>query len=191
MTTARKVYVGGLIVTAIALGWLLFFALPARYNKAPSEPAQTAPTARGPEGRRIIKARLFYVAEDGVKLRSIERDVTYGEGTAEQARAIVLAQLGPATPPLLSAIPTGTLLRALFVTRQGEAFVDLSPEFRTEHPGGSLNELLTVYTIVNALTTNLPVIRSVQILVDGREIDSLAGHVDLRRPLPQSMVWVE
>jgi len=35
------------------------------------------------------------------------------------------------------------------------------------HTGGTLNELLTVYTIVNALTVNLPAVRSVQILVDG------------------------
>jgi spore germination protein GerM len=131
------------------------------------------------------------VAEDGLKLRSIEREVTYGEGTAEQARAIIAAQLGPAAPPLLSAVPTGTLLRDVFITRQGDVFVDLSSEFRTGHPGGSLNELLTVYTIVNALTTNLPVIRAVQLLVDGKEIDTLAGHVDLRRPLPQNLTWVE
>jgi hypothetical protein len=190
MTAGRVVFAGGLMLTATVLGWLLFFALPARYSPRPAPTAQPAPTARGPEGRRI-KARLFYVAEDGVKLRSIEREVTYGGGTVEQARAIIIAQLGPAAPPLLSAVPTGTLLRAVFVTRQGEAFVDLSPEFRTEHPGGSLNELLTVYTIVNALTTNLPLIKSVQLLVDGKEVDTLAGHVDLRRPLPQNMAWVE
>ena len=30
---------------------------------------------------------------------------------------------------------------------------------------------------------NLPAIKSVQILVDGQEVETLAGHVDLRRPL--------
>jgi hypothetical protein len=29
----------------------------------------------------------------------------------------------------------------------------------------------------------LPSIQRVQILIDGREADTLAGHVDLRRPL--------
>ena len=51
------------------------------------------------------------------------------------------------------------------------------------HPGGSLNELLTVYALVNAVTANLPAVKRVQILVDGKEVDTLAGHVDLRRPL--------
>ena len=42
---------------------------------------------------------------------------------------------------------------------------------------------LTVYTIVNVITVNLPDVQHVQLLVDGREVDTLAGHVDLRRPL--------
>jgi hypothetical protein len=29
----------------------------------------------------------------------------------------------------------------------------------------------------------MPSVRQVQILIDGREVDTLAGHVDLRRPL--------
>jgi hypothetical protein len=31
----------------------------------------------------------------------------------------------------------------------------------------------------------------VQILIDGREVDTLAGHVDLRRPLRKNMAWVQ
>ena len=30
----------------------------------------------------------------------------------------------------------------------------------------------------------------VQILIDGKEVDTLAGHVDLRRPLAKSLEWV-
>jgi hypothetical protein len=54
---------------------------------------------------------------------------------------------------------------------------------RSKHRGGSTQELLTVYSLVNTLTVNLPTIAAVQILIDGREADTLAGHVDLRRPL--------
>ena len=64
-----------------------------------------------------------------------------------------------------------------------DAVVDLCGEVSTKHPGGSFTELLTVYTIVNAVTANLPTIQRVQILIDGKEAETLAGHVDLRRPL--------
>ena len=56
-------------------------------------------------------------------------------------------------------------------------------EISPAHPGGSMTELLTVHAIVNAVTANLPAVQRVQILVDGREVDTLAGHVDVRRPL--------
>jgi hypothetical protein len=78
------------------------------------------------------------------------------------------------------------MLRAFYVTDRGDAFVDLSPEVVRGHPGGSLNELLTVYAVVNAVTANLPAARRVQILVDGKEADTIAGHVDLRRPLTRN-----
>ena len=77
------------------------------------------------------------------------------------------------------------------MTEQGDAFVDLSADVRTRHTGGALDELFTVYSIVNALTTNLPAVKRVQILIDGKEVDTLAGHVDLRHPLQKSQKWVK
>ena len=38
---------------------------------------------------------------------------------------------------------------------------------------------------------NLPAVTAVQMLVDGKEVDTLAGHVDLRRPLAKNLAWVE
>jgi hypothetical protein len=37
---------------------------------------------------------------------------------------------------------------------------------------------------------NLPAIARVQILIDGKESDTLAGHVDLRHPLHKNLTWV-
>jgi spore germination protein GerM len=91
----------------------------------------------------------------------------------------------------VSAIPPGTTLRAVFITKSGDAYVDLSREVRTSHPGGTVNELLTVYTIVNALTANLPAVTAVQLLIDGKEVDTLSGHIDLRRPLAKNLAWVQ
>ena len=73
----------------------------------------------------------------------------------------------------------------------GRAYVDLSHEVMAAHTGGASNELLTVYTIVDALTSNLPAISMVQILVDGKQVETLAGHVDLRRPIARNLTWVQ
>lgn len=193
---SRRALAGGVIgVTAIALFLLLFAGLPRWYGRRQHTPGVTAaaaaaPAAPAPPGRKI-KAHLYYVAEDGMRLTSVERDIPYGEGPLDQAREIVAAQVAPVVDPLVSAVPAGTTVRAVFVSEKGEAFVDLSKEVVTAHPGGTLNELLTVYTIVNAVTENLPAITSVQLLVDGKEVETLAGHLDLRRPLKKNVAFVQ
>ena len=191
MTWRRAVQTAGLAIVATALGWLLFVGVPRWYGpRAPGAVAAAPSQPPAPPGRKI-KAHLFYVTDDGTQLTSVERDVTYGEGSMEQAKAIINAQIAPATEPLVSPVPAGTTLRALFVTPKGEAYVDLSRELAEAHPGGSLNELLTVYALVDALTVNLPAISAVQVLIDGREVETLAGHVDLRRPLAKNLRWVQ
>jgi spore germination protein GerM len=146
--------------------------------------------AAGPEGVARITATLFYASEDGQALVPVRREVALAEGLVPQGREIVAAQLLAAPEPLVSVIPDGTALRAFYVTDRGDAFVDLSADVTSKHPGGSASELLTVYAIVNAVTANLPTIRRVQILIDGREVDTLSGHVDLRRPLQQDLTMV-
>jgi spore germination protein GerM len=191
MTTRRSlaIFIGFMGVIGI-VAFVLTIAVPRWIRGSKTTAVAAAPTEPTEPGRRI-KARLFYVADDGARLASVERDVAYGEATVEQARHIIEAQMAPVAQPLVSAVPPATKLRAIFVTEQGEAFVDFSRELATGHTGGSTDELLTVYTIVNALTANLPAVKSVQLLIEGKQIETLAGHVDLRRPLDKNLSWVE
>ena len=179
------------VVGAGLAGWVLFVGLPRWYSaRKAATVAAAGAAAPAPTGSAVrkITATLFYVSEDGMHLTPMQREVPFAAATADQARAIVEAQLA-AAPPLVSAIPPDTKLRDVFMTERGDAFVDLSGEVSSRHSGGSLDEIFTVYTIVDALTVNLPAIKRVQILVDGKEVDTLAGHVDLRHPLAKSLDW--
>lgn len=187
--TRRRALIAGALVAVAVVGWLLVAGV--RRLAAPATPGAASgstPQPTGPE--RKINVTLFFVSEDGLALVGAQREVPFGEPVAEQARRIVEAQLGAAPGRLASAIPEGTTLNAVFVGARGDAFVDLSGNATAKHPGGALDELFTVYAIINSLTVNLPAITQVQILIDGREVDTLAGHVDLRHPLQKSTKWV-
>jgi spore germination protein GerM len=195
----RRLAVAGLVVFGLLAAWTLFIGLPRWYAKRHAEAPPAAAAAASPATAtpgaavRKITATLYYVAEDGMSLVPMQREVPFAASVPDQARAIVEAQIAApaaATPPLVSAIPPDVKLRDVYLTERGDAFVDLSAELTAKHPGGSLDEIFTVYSIVNALTVNLPAITRVQILVDGKEVDSLAGHVDLRHPLAKSLEWV-
>jgi germination protein M len=188
VTRGRTIALVGLTLLLGAAFAVAFIVLPQWYVEPAGTAARVEPAAAPATPK--IKARLFYVSEDGLHLVAVEREIPFGEGTLAQVRRVVEAQIERPAPPLVSAVPDGTKLRAIHLGAAGEAFVDLSREASSAHPGGTSDEILTVYCIVNAVTENLPAIRAVQILVDGREVDTLAGHVDLRRPLHRDAAWI-
>lgn len=187
-TTQRHILLYAGLAAVLLVGLVVLFFVGPRFLIT-TEPVPEGAVVAAADARKI-RARLFYVTPDGTHLSAIEQEVAYGEGTEEQAKRIIEAQLAPAKEPLASAIPTGTTLRTVFLTPRGEAYVNLSAELQANHPGGSTNEILTVYALVNALTANLPAVTGVQILIDGKEVDTLAGHLDLRRPIEQDARWV-
>jgi spore germination protein GerM len=174
---------------AFVLWWLLFSAVP-RWFRGSATPSATPAASATAEAQRKITATLFFTAEDGLSLVPVQREVPLAEPVVEQARQIILAQIAAPSQPLATTIPSDTKLRAIYLSDRGDLFVDFSPELTARHTGGSLDELFTVYAIVNAATVNLPAITRVQILIDGKEVDTLAGHVDLRNPLAKNLTWV-
>lgn len=191
----RRILIAVIVaVMAVAVGWGMMTVLSHVLRTPPAPdpalaadaaaPAPTTPAPTAPPAVPRIQAKLFFASEDGLKLVPVEQEVPLADGVVNQARALMEAQLSAQAPaPLARVIPDGATVRGLYVSSRKELFVDLDGAIQRQHPGGSLNELLTVYAIVNAITVNLPDVDNVQILIDGHEVDTLAGHVDLRRPL--------
>ena len=180
------IYGGVATGAALVILWMLFAGPSGRSPTGAGRNAAPDASDASPPNTAV----LFYVAQDGTALVQHEREVPLGENTLARARIIAEQQLAAPETPLISPFPEGTRLRAIYLTAGGDAFVDLTPEVTLSHPGGSLDELFTVYALVNALTSNLPEVSAVQILIEGQEVDTLAGHVDLRRPLGPNMKWV-
>lgn len=185
MTGRRWLAIAATSVGVLGLGFALFSAL-GRQLASPTPDAEpparvSDPTAAvGPR----ISATLYFVADDGVSLVGVAHDVPLGGTPVAQARALVEAQLATEpVAPLLRAVPKDVIVRGVFLPGRDDAYVDLDGAFVKGLPGGSHNELLAAYAIVSVLTTNLSPVARVQILIDGREVETLAGHVDLREPL--------
>jgi len=95
--------------------------------------------------------------------------------------ALVQALIDGPTAPNQPTLPAGTRLLGVAVEK-GTAAIDLSQEFVDNHPGGSSSERISVYSIVNTLT-ELPEIDQVTILVNGKSIETIGGHLDVSGPL--------
>ena len=80
-----------------------------------------------------------------------------------------------------SVIPEDAHVREVFLGPGGTAYVDFSSEFATHAVSGIESESLAVFAVVNTLTANVSAIQQVKILINGQEMETLAGHVDLDR----------
>jgi len=133
---------------------------------------------------------LFFVGRGDYAFREERREIERGAITAEEAKR-TLAELarGPGSADLAPTVPREARLYNLFIDSSGTAYVNFSKELRDGLSGGAQEELYAVFSIVNTLASNFPRIARVQILVEGAEIQTLAGHVDTRGALQPQYVF--
>lgn len=133
---------------------------------------------------------LYFVDKHNGYLISEARDIRDTENIQAYCRRIIEALInGPATD-LTRTIPEGAELRAIYLTPEHTAYVDITGAVSSNHPGGVRTEQMTVYSIVNTLILNVSAVDRVKLLIDGQEADTLAGHIDIRFPLKADMLLV-
>ena len=169
---------------AVAVGW--FSA------KRSVEVPRAGMAAAAYDGQVMQKTQvhLYFADSSGRYLSAEERVLEQPADPASAARALVEALI---QGPLLGGtrtVPQDSVLRNLFVTSEGIAYVDFTADAFDHHPGGVETEMLTIYSIVNTLVLNMEEIRWVKLLIGGQEAATLAGHVDLSRPFKANMLWV-
>lgn len=82
----------------------------------------------------------------------------------------------------------GADIRAVYFVNDTLAVVDANKDFANKHRSGALVEELTVATYVQTLSAAFPKLTQVKFLVDGKERETLAGHVDLKAVYDVAMV---
>ena len=137
--------------------------------------------------QRRIDVKLFFQAPDRPLLMIEDRPVAYSEDLSQQLRSVLEELVAGSKAGMVPTLPPETKVLEVFVNERGTAYVDLSGDVITRHAGGSKGELMSVYSIVNSLAANFPAVKRVHILVDDRPVATLAGHVNLGRPLYPDM----
>jgi spore germination protein GerM len=116
----------------------------------------------------------FYLA---IEKRMVPRGKSADE-TAENAMKALIE--GPKAQGLSRVLPAGTRVYSVKIEK-GLATVDLSTEATKLNAGASI-EALAITAIANTLTL-LPDCDRVQLLIEGKTRESLAGHVDITKPV--------
>jgi spore germination protein GerM len=154
------------------------------------EPAASREPEAPREPDRKINVKLFFPAGDRPGLLIEERTVSFSNELSQQLKVVVEELARGSQIGLPPSLPAGTRVLEVFVTARGVAYVDLSKEAATAAGRGSDDELNSVYSVVNSLTSNFPALKRVQIVIEDRQVSTLAGHVDLTRPLAPDLTYL-
>jgi hypothetical protein len=136
-----------------------------------------------------LAVKIFFPQTSGDALLTAEDQTIFKSAElANRARQILQKlQEGPHSETMSESLPKETKVDDFFISEQGTAFIDFSSAIAANHPGGVLNEMATIYSVVNSLTYNLPEIKQVKILIGGVEKETLAGHCLLLLPLEMDL----
>jgi len=136
-----------------------------------------------------MNAKIFFPAASGSALLTAEDDTIFKSAEVVNRAKQILQKLqdGPQSNAMYTSLPKDTKVQDIFISDQGVAFIDFSNAISANHPGGFVNELTTIYSIVNSLTYNIDEIKQVKILVGGVEKETLAGHCLLLLPIEMDL----
>jgi Sporulation and spore germination len=189
----RHILFGLIFLALISLvGMSYYYDLQKRINelvRPGPEPAPylAIPPAISPSAP-LRKVKLFFPSSRPDNLLEVEeRDIRSSELPSEEGKQIIAELISGSRERRLPALPVETGLRELFVTPEGLAVVDFTQEASSRHPGGLTMELASIYSVVNSLTQNVGKIGRVQILIEGSEAETLAGHIDLSHPFSEDL----
>ena len=144
------------------------------------------------ENKVQVRPVTLYFEGPEMLLVSETRNVALPENPAgalsKVARELLKGSANAGVPPIF---PRDTVVNGAFLLPDGTAFIDLGGGTLSQGWGtGSHEELMAVYSVVQTVTANFPQAKRVRILVNDEPAETLAGHVNLSRPLVPSPVFV-
>ncbi|MCX5820849.1 MAG: GerMN domain-containing protein [Deltaproteobacteria bacterium] len=173
----KRVLLLSVIVVVSVVFLAIFFITLFDYIYPPAAGKHTAAKKRDKQ-----EVTLFFSDANERFLVPEKRFIPKENEPEAQAREMVKALIAGSKTGLVNTFPEKAELQD--VNREGEDV--LSVNFReslvANHPGGSAAEMATVYSLTNTLTTNLPAIKRIRILIGGKERESLKGHIGLHNP---------
>jgi germination protein M len=150
-------------------------------NQNQQVPPAVAPK-NTPKPQEMMQVTTYHATEDAMYLVAESQSVPKTANPAQTAIEHLVA--GPQSSGLVSVVPAGTKVLGVSV-RNHIAYADFNDDLIKNNHGGSTAEIMLVGAIVDTLT-EFPEIEKVQILVNGKKVDTITGHLDTSQPLARS-----
>ncbi len=147
----------------------------------PKLPDIANPTDTLPEPQQI---NLFLLETDGTELVPKKVELRLFLDTTERLQQIISALIKETPPSYRNPIPRGTILNQVYIDNQKTAYMDFSHHLASGQIGGTTAEFMTISAILKTVFDAFPQeVLHIQILIDGKEQETLSGHINISQPL--------
>ena len=174
-----------LCIAGAAVGFLLFRPY-SQSEKQPAAPVVSAPAGTA-QGEDLFNLRMFYPVEN--RLEMIEKLLPRRTKESAIAEAVIDEYFEGPGEGLTSCVPQNVKLLGIYEGPDDVLYVDLSDELRRNFQGDALQEYLLLRGLYESLISNLQDISDVKVLVDGKETETLGGHVYLKYTLKDAVSY--
>ena len=174
----KKILLGllGLLIIGIAAGYGIGWFLQHSQQTADRVPIVIEPELPPRE------VQIYFADPEGRFLVPELRRIPGCDADQECIRAVINALCSGSEQGNLPIMPEDAKL--LDVELENDLVrLNFSRQLVDHHPGGTLSELLTVYSLTNSLVENFSYLRQAQILIEGKTVQTLKGHVRIDQPV--------
>jgi spore germination protein GerM len=147
------------------------------------------PGAALDKNRNPLPVYLYYTDSRYRFLKGEARMLPPEDNPTSYCRMLVEALTNGPTGDLIKTVPDNTRVLAVYVTEDKTAWIDLSREVAAG-PGGIRSEIMTLYAIVNTVALNMAEVDQVKLMIEGKEPETLSGHIDIRFPFKANMLLI-
>lgn len=160
-----SIILGGAVVVLVIFFVILFSAIfpPVGMDATQKKERQMVEIYFSDQQERFLKPEKRYVIKE--------------DDMAQQATEIVNALLDGSKSGLVNTFPDGVVLQGIKVSADGTALVNFNRNLVKSYPGSSTSEMATIYSLTNSITQNISGIKKVKILIEGKEVPSIKGHI--------------
>lgn len=173
-----------LLIAGMALGYIFFS------KKTKTDLSRTgdtlAKTASGNTDKIFednITIRLSFPSDE--KLRIEERKVQVKAAKMSLAQTVVEEFLKGPSNIKDSGMPNNIKLLGIYKGEDGILYIDLSDDARRNFGGDVMSEFLLLKGLYESIMSNVPDIMDIKLVVEGREMETLGGHIYIIYPLKE------
>ena len=171
--------IGSIVIVLVLFFIILFNAI---FPDADSDPLKI-------KERQV--AILWFSDQQELLLVGEKRYIVKRGDAAAQAKEVIIALLDGSKNGNVNTFPPGVSLQDVKIDEAGIAYVNFTSSLTKLHPGSSSTEMASINSLTNSLTQNVPEIKKVKILVEGKDLTSIKGHISTSKaflPNPDLLV---